>query len=96
MYDGLVISSDNSGSLQLSVDMASTKQERALLRELAWRKAMGEWVFDVCHIPSENNTVADLLSMFFETPEGQHIKPEIMKGAAVVRVPKLRELWTLC
>ena len=76
LNEGLVICGDNSGSLQLSVGMASAKNERTLLRELAWRKARGGWEFDVCHIPSGSNTTTDVLSRFFETPEDQRIMPD--------------------
>ena len=95
LYDGLVLCGDNTGSLTLSMDLASTKQERCLLRELAWRKAQGGWIYEVAHIPSESNTVADYLSRLEELTPDERIMPSCLEGAAQVSSPKLCKLWQL-
>ena len=85
---------DNSGSLQLSLDLNSTKTERSLLRELAWRKAVHHWVFCVAHLPTENNTIADLLSRHHETDPDLRVIPQLLDGAACVPVDPLGSLWS--
>ena len=95
LYEGLVLCGDNTGSLTLSMDLASTKQERSLLRELAWRKAQGGWLYEVAHIPSESNTVADFLSRLEELAPEQRVMPSCLEGAAQVSSPKLSKLWQL-
>ena len=85
---------DNSGSLQLSLDLNSTKTERTLLRELAWRKAVHRWVFSVAHLPTESNTVADLLSRHHETEPQLRVLPQLLEGAACVPIDPLSSLWS--
>ena len=85
---------DNSGSLQLSLDLNSTKTERSLLRELAWRKAVHHWVFCVAHLPTENHTAADLLSRHHEADPALPVVPQLLEGAAGVPVDSLESLWS--
>ena len=90
----IVLVGDNTGSLQLSLDLNSTKSERLLLRELAWRKAVRRWTFSVAHLPSENNVVADLLSRWSERTSEARILPDALVGAAEVKVAPLASLWS--
>ena len=90
----VVLVGDNSGSLQLSLDLNSTKSERLLLRELAWRKAVNRWTFSVAHLPTENNVIADLLSRHHETEPGLRVFPNALADAAFVQVSPLVDMWS--
>ena len=53
---------DNTGSLQDALEMKGKGNLNLLARELSWRKAYWDLHFQVGHIPSESNVIADALS----------------------------------
>ena len=83
---------DNTGALQNALALRGRGALLHVARELSWRQARRRWSFEVGHLPSEFNVVADALSRTSD-PKG-HAWPSEALAASVFRAPpKLRKLW---
>ena len=83
---------DNTGALNNALSFRGKGPLEALSRELSWRQARRGWLFDVGHLPSEYNVVADALSRITD-PKGTGWPSEALAAAAEVSPPRLRDLW---
>ena len=83
---------DNTGALNNALSFRGRGPLEALSRELSWRQARRGWLFDVGHLPSEYNVVADALSRITD-PKGTGWPSEALAAAAEVSPPRLRDLW---
>ena len=52
----------NVSALQLTLELKGKTGMLAIARELAWRKARFNWNFEVAHLPTQQNKLADALS----------------------------------
>ena len=87
----LTILGDNVGSLQAAISLKSAPSLRCLCRELALLQTLHHWRFNVGHIPTELNGVADALSRLKEEQDAAAIA--VLTGATRVRVPSASEFW---
>ena len=83
---------DNTGALNNALSLRGKGPLEAISRELSWRQARRGWLFDVGHLPSEYNVVADALSRAAD-PKGVGWPSEALASAAEVSPPRLRDLW---
>ena len=81
----LTIVGDNTGSLQDALSLKGTGALNTLAMELSWRKARRGWHFQVGHLPSEANDIADALSRL---SEGYELPPEL-RTAKSLNAPSL-------
>ena len=70
----LTIVGDNTGSLQDALSLKGMGALNTLAMELSWRKARHRWHFQVGHLPTEANGVADALSRL---SEGYELPPKL-------------------
>ena len=66
----------------------------ALAREIFLRKAQQDWRYQVGHLPSEHNSIADYLSRLAQ-PGAPTAPLAELEGAAEVPVPDLASLWAM-
>ena len=64
-----------------------------LAREVAWRQAREKWLFQVAHLPNEQNTSADALSRM-SMPRPASL-PDELRGARELAAPLVSEFWKL-
>ena len=83
---------DNVGSLSAALSLKGRGNLLAVARELSWRRARHRWSFEVAHLPSEHNVVADSLSRVAD-PKGVPWPSVALGGALAVRCPKVAEIW---
>ena len=60
--DPIAIIGDNTGALQLAIDLNGDNALLAISREVAWRRARHGWTYGAGHLPTEANSLADALS----------------------------------
>ena len=90
--ESMAILGDNVGALQSALSLSGRGTLLAVSRELSWRKARHRWLFDVGHLPSEFNVVADALSRMTD-PMGVPW-PSVALGSATMKsAPKVAEIW---
>ena len=94
LFPGISVVGDNTASLQIALSGKAKKEIGALARELFLRKARGDWKFQVGHLPSEANGVADYLSRLSQ-PGAPTTPLSELEGAAEVPVPDLSSIWQL-
>ena len=83
---------DNIGALTHALEMKAKGTLAVIARELSWRKERFRWAFEVGHIPSELNIVADALSRQFE-PQPPVWPAHALREAKEVFAPDLSRLW---
>ena len=83
---------DNTGALSSALSLCGRGNLIAIGRELSWRQARRRWNFEVGHLPSEYNVVADALSRTAD-PKGAPWPALALASAACVSPPKLCDLW---
>ena len=88
----LAILGDNTAALQNALSLKGRGPLLAVAREVSWRKARRSWCFEVGHLPSESNTIADCLSRVAD-PKGKGWPSEALASAAQAAPPRLRDLW---
>ena len=88
----ILIVGDNTAALQNTLDLKGKDSLLSIAREVAWRKARYNWVFEVGHLPSEYNAAPDALSRQW----GPEVKPwptEALGNAVEVQPPSVGVLW---
>ena len=90
--DALAILGDNVGALSTALSLAGRGSLLAVSRELSWRKARRKWSYEVGHLPSEHNVVADALSRVAD-PSGVPWPSEALSSALMKSCPKVADLW---
>ena len=90
----LAVLGDNTGALSNALQLKGSGPLLAVARELAWRQAKHGWQFEVGHVPSEDNFVADALSRRTEKGE-PHFPRAALRAATQVDAPKASEFWKL-
>ena len=83
---------DNTAALTNALGMKGRGPMLAISRELAWRRARGGWVFEVGHIPAEENQVADALSRLHAEPP-KKLPEKALLNANEVPPPAVSKLW---
>ena len=83
---------DNVGALSAALSLRGRGALQAVARELSWRKARRRWAFDVGHLPSEHNSVADALSRVAD-PSGVPWPSWALGGATAQKCPKISKIW---
>ncbi|CAK0873315.1 unnamed protein product [Prorocentrum cordatum] len=89
----LTLHGDNIGALQNALSLKGHGHLLAIAREIAWRKARFCWEFDVVHLPSELNQVADALSRLTAAPPKTFPKVLQEHRARRREVPCWNEVW---
>jgi hypothetical protein len=89
----LAILSDNTAALQDALDLKGKGIMNQVALELAWRKARGQWVYEVGHLPAEQNTIADALSRL-SAPDFKSL-PECLSQAEFRSPPRPADFWKL-
>ena len=87
----LTLRGDNIAALQDAVALKGRGLMNAVARELTWRKALFGWQFNVEHIPSELNCVADALSRLYADETAS--LPASLTTVHRVDVPELGRIW---
>ena len=90
--EAVAVLGDNTAALQDALDLKGNNQLLAVARELAWRKGRHFWAFELGHLPSEKNVVADALSRLHDSPPSAFPK-QALKGARRRDCPDLRKIW---
>jgi hypothetical protein len=88
----VAILGDNTGSLTAALSLKAKGSMAAVAREIAWRRERSRWHFEVGHVPSELNTVADALSRQFEAKPAPW-PTAALRGALQVEQPDCTDLW---
>ena len=88
----LLILGDNIGALSDALSLKGRGALEAISRELSWRQARRGWQFDVGHLPSEYNNIADSLSRVAD-PHGYAWPSLALSSASPKRPPRLADLW---
>ena len=83
---------DNIGALTHALNLKAKGTLAAIARELTWRKERLAWAFEVGHIPSELNVVADALSRQFEAVPPRW-PTQALSEAKEAALPNFRTLW---
>ena len=84
---------DNSAALQAALDLKGRGDMLTIAREVAWRQAREKWLFQVAHLPNEQNTSADALSRM-SMPRPASL-PDELTGARELAAPLVSEFWKL-
>ena len=88
----LLIVGDNTGALSSALNLKGKGTLAAIAREIAWRQIRHGWEFEVGHVPTELNTVADALSRLHE-PNPPRFPDAALKAAQRRDPPDFRTLW---
>ena len=88
----LAVVGDNTAALSNALSLKGRGPLLAVSRELAWQRARKGWVFEVGHIPAEQNEVADALSRLCAVP-AKIFPANALEGAQEVKAPKVDSLW---
>ena len=88
----VAILGDNTGALQLALSLKGRGRLLAISREIAWRRARRRWQFEVGHLPSEHNSVADALSRAND-PDGVPWPAHALSRATYSKPPRLADIW---
>ena len=83
---------DNTGALQTALSLTGRMPNLAVAREIAWRRVRCGWVFEVGHLPSEHNLVADALSRVAD-PSPPPWPAWELSAATWAKPPVLQHLW---
>ena len=62
VHEKVAVLGDTTAALSSALALKGRGPMLAVARELSWRQARRKWAFDVAHLPSEYNVVADALS----------------------------------
>ena len=89
----MAVLTDNTAALQNALKLSGFKQMQPIAREIAWRKAKLRWSFEVGHLPSEQNDLADALSRRYSPSPVPF--PVALKCLPRARAPLIHEMWRL-
>ena len=87
--DPIAIVGDNTGALQLAIDLNGDNGLLAISREVAWRKARHGWSYGAGHLPTEANSLADALSRLVK---GEKV-PRQLRSLQEFDAPDVSALW---
>ena len=87
--DPIAIIGDNTGALQLAMDLNGDGGLLAISREIAWRTARHGWLYGAGHLPTEANSLADALSRLTESDR----VPLQLRHLQEFDPPDIRSLW---
>jgi len=93
--EGLAIAGDNTAALANAISFRGRGGLHRISLEISWRKVRYAWRYQVAHLPSEGNTIADALSRT-SAPEGSERNPfphQELMGAAKQEVTVDASLW---
>ena len=82
---------DNTSALQDALTLSGKGIMNSVAREISWRQSRRRWSFDVGHLPSEYNVVADALSRTTD-PKGCAWPALALATAASASQPRLQDL----
>ena len=82
----LMVLGDNVSALQDALSLKGKGDMNHVAREISWRAARFRWIYDVQHLPSELNRVADALSRQFAVPP-LPLPAEVARDSSIPRVP---------
>ena len=88
----VAILGDNVGALTSALSLKGRGSMLAVARELSWRQARRRWAFEVGHLPSEHNSVADALSRVAD-PAGKAWPSWALTAAEQRKCPNISDLW---
>ena len=88
----VAILGDNVGALSAALSLKGRGALLAVARELSWRQARRKWSFEVAHLPSEHNNVADALSRVAD-PTGKAWPGWALGVATARKCPRISEIW---
>jgi hypothetical protein len=91
---GLHVLGDNLGALEGALNLRGRSDLSKVTRELTWRQVRGAWLYDVGHLPSEANVVADALSRLRAPPNADRKAFPDALAAARRREVSPESLWT--
>ena len=89
----LAILNDNVSALQSALDMKGKGPLVMVAREIAWRRANYGWAYEVAHLPSEQNALADDLSRL-HAPDKASLPAQLSRARACDAVP-VTDFWKL-
>ena len=92
MHEKDAVLGDNTAALSSALALKGKGVMLAVARELSWRQSRRKWAFDVAHLPSEYNVVADALSRT-AAPKGCAWPALALATATYAVPPKLQDLW---
>ena len=81
---------DNTASLSNLLKQSGKGAQLQVAKELAWRKAQRGWLISAGHIPTEGNTVPDVLSRL---PEGAEFPRKELANALECELAPIRRFW---
>ena len=93
--ESVAVLGDNVGALASALSLRGRGALLAVARELSWRQARRRWSFEVGHLPSEYNNVADALSRVAD-PTGKPWPSWALGAAEPRKCPKISDLWLAC
>ena len=85
----IAIIGDNTGALQLAIDLNGENGLLAISREVAWRRARHGWTYGAGHLPTEANSLADALSRLVK---GERV-PLQLRSLQEFDAPDVSALW---
>ena len=88
----VTIFGDNTGAWSNALTYRGRGPMEAVARELSWRQARRRWLFEVAHLPSEHNEVADALSRVAD-PHGIAWPAVALAPAEQLSPPRVSDLW---
>ena len=86
--EAVAVLGDNTSALQNALDCKG----KGVLRAIARRRARFEWRFEVGHLPSEANTLADALSRLHD-PSPAAFPTAALRDATRCDAPSLKQFW---
>merc|ERR1712194_273249 len=92
VHERFAVLGDNTAALSSSLALKGRGVLLAVARELSWRQSRRLWAFDVGHLPSEHNEVADALSRTTD-PKGCAWPSAALASAVFRKPPRLVDLW---
>ena len=92
VHERVAVLGDNTAALSDALALTGKGIMNSVAREISWRQSRRRWSFDVGHLPSEYNVVADALSRTAD-PKGCAWPALALATATYAVPPKLQELW---
>ena len=88
----LAVLGDNTGSLSSALRLQGRGAMLAVAREVSWRTTRRRWAFEVGHLPTEHNTIADALSRVAD-PSPKSWPATALASSEADKVPDLSKIW---
>ena len=84
---------DNTGSLNDALKCSGKGWLMHIAREVSWRTVRGNWAYELAHLPSEHNVVADILSRLFAPKPVRLQDVSELASATEVQEPCPEDMW---